>query len=550
MGNFSTKKHTIMNLHFQFKSILLIGVFFFLASTSGVAQCNFSSQLERLEYAAIKAIYTANPNNTLSDEWERLVNNQICNVCLIPETYCNEYGQLKGLSIARKNISKLPREIAALSELQFFDFQNNNLTCLPIEAGALCSADPFGEVLEGNPIKQLINWFDFCTNPRDICLPSLVPPSACEDVAIINYLDTIYLLGLGDGYNKVEIIGAPTNWKVFEVCTYCTNFQLISDLPEGDYTLKINISSPDGGHCYREEKISISKNGNPNPTTPPSSANGALNCHNLLFFGGDNQIDVDGLTAHKNKVSIIGQATNWKEETLCDGNCNDYESWTGIPPGTYTIKVNQADINGNHCYRQEMVTVQESDGTPIVTPENNDISCEFITFQGLGNQIYIEGLTAEYNKLEYIGAGTNWRVKTFCDGNCYPSERIFDLPSGSYKVKVNQRGIDGKYCYREEVVQVLRGNTNRNSLANQDDLVVFPNPARDHLNLTMSDLEEPVQLKIYNAFGHLVKTIPKQNIGNGISIDLTGFENGLYLLSVFKNHSKVVSKRFLVEHLR
>jgi len=539
-----------MNLHFQLKSLLLIGVFSFMASNSGMAQCNFSSQLERLEYIALKAIYNANPNNTLSAEWKQLANNQTCDVCLIPETYCNEYGQLKGLSIARKNISKLPREIAALSELQFFDFQNNNLTCLPIEADALCSADPFGEVLEGNPINNLINWFDFCNNPRDICLPSLVPPSACEDVAIINYLDTLYLLGLGDGYNKVEIIGAPTNWKVFEVCSYCTNFQLISGLPEGDYTIKINISTPDGGHCYKEDKISISKNGNPNPTTPPSSANGSINCHNLLFFGGDNQIDVDGLTAYKNKVSIIGQATNWKEEALCDGNCNDYESWTGIPTGTYTIKVNQADINGNHCYRQEMVTVQESDGTPIVTPENNDISCEFITFQGLSNQIYIEGLTAEYNKLEYIGAGTNWRVKTFCDGNCYSNERIFDLPKGSYKVKINQRGIDGKYCYREELVQVLRGSLDRNSLAKQDDLVVFPNPARDHLNLTMSDLKEPVQIKIYNAFGHLVKTIPRQTIGDGLSIDLTGFNNGLYLLSVSKNNSKIVSKRFLVEHLK
>ena len=299
-----------MNLTLQLKSFALIGAFFFLASNFGIAQCNFSSQLERLEYIALKAIYTANPNNTLSEEWKQLANNQTCDVCLIPETYCNEYGQLKGLSIGRKNINKLPREIAALSELQFFDFQFNNLTCLPIEANALCTADPFGEVLEGNPINNLINWFDFCANPRDICLPSLIPPSACDDVAIINYLDTLYMLGLGDAYNKVEIIGASTDWKVFEVCTYCTNFQLITDLPEGDYTLKINISSQDGGHCYREEKISISKNGNTNPITPPSSnAGDALNCHNLLFFGGLNRIEIDGLTAHHNKVSVIGQAS-------------------------------------------------------------------------------------------------------------------------------------------------------------------------------------------------------------------------------------------------
>ncbi len=111
-------------------------------------------------------------------------------------------------------------------------------------------------------------------------------------------------------------------------------------------------------------------------------------------------------------------------------------------------------------------------------------------------------------------------------------------------------GGHGKYCYPEELVQVLRGSANRNGLASQEELVLFPNPARDQLNLTMSDLEEPVQLKLYNVFGHLVKTIPKQSINNGISIDLTGFENGLYLLSVFQNQSKVVTKRFLVEHLR
>jgi len=66
----------------------------------------------------------------------------------------------------------------------------------------------------------------------------------------------------------------------------------------------------------------------------------------------------------------------------------------------------------------------------------------------------------------------------------------------------------------------------------------------------MSDLVEPLQINIYNTFGHLVETILIQIISDGISIDLTGFENGLYLLSIFKNNSKVVSKRFLVEHLR
>jgi len=41
-----------MNLIFQLKTLLLLGAVLFLAATPGKAQCNFSSQLERLEYIA------------------------------------------------------------------------------------------------------------------------------------------------------------------------------------------------------------------------------------------------------------------------------------------------------------------------------------------------------------------------------------------------------------------------------------------------------------------------------------------------------------------
>ncbi len=370
--------------------------------------------------------------------------------------------------------------------------------------------------------------------------------NTCENLTFRTSSNTLQISGLTNGYNKVEIIGAPTDWKIVEVCTYCDSEQLIPNLADGDYTVKVNMNTQTGGYCYREEKISINANDGP----PATSIIGELNCQNLTFFGGYNQIELSGLTAHYNKVQIIGQPTNWQVQTLCDGNCLEYQLSEYLPAGSYTVKVNQKDRNGRHCYQEEKITVQESDGTPNQLPTENDISCDFLTFRGSSGQIYIDGLTAFHNKVEYIGVGTNWRVITLCDGDCYSDERIFDLPEGYYKVKVNQRGIDGSYCYRENLVQVYRSSTNRNSLAHQDGLVLYPNPVRKKLNLTLSSFEEPVELKIYNAFGHLVKTIPKQTIGDNTSIDLTSFENGLYLLSIFRGNSKVVSKRFLVEHLR
>ncbi|MEM6321104.1 MAG: T9SS type A sorting domain-containing protein [Bacteroidota bacterium] len=515
-----------------------------------MAQCSFATQQQRYEYAAIKAIYEANPQNTLSNEWKQLANNQICDVCLIPELYCNERGELKGLSIGGKNISKIPREIVGLNELDFFDLQNNQISCLPSQAQVLCNADPFGQVLQGNPISSLTSWSSFCSNPRDLCLSS-VPPLACEDVGFISYLDTLIVFGLGNNYNKVEIIGAATNWRVWEICTYCTEFTIIPELPVGDYTIKINLTMPDGGHCYREKQITIYDNYTPSPT-PPSSDNmgdGQTNCHNLIFFGGGNQIEVGGLSANRNKVEIIGAPTDWRTEVLCDGNCNEFEMFDQIPAGTYTVKVNQSDRDGNYCYREEKVTVTESNQTPNApVPIGGDISCDFITFQGFGGQIHIEGLTALYNKVEYIGAGTGWKVKTICDGDCYSDERVFDLPEGSYVVKVNQKGVSGEYCYREELVQVLRSNVSRNSLADGNDFTIAPNPARDYLSVR--GLEGTVQINIYNAFGQRVKHIPQYDASSSSTIDLTGFENGMYYLQILNEQHRPATRRFVVEHLR
>ena len=90
-----------------------------------------------------------------------------------------------------------------------------------------------------------------------------------------------------------------------------------------------------------------------------------------------------------------------------------------------------------------------------------------MVFTGENGQIIIDGLTANYNKVEIIGRNTDWQIIPICDGDCPPTLSIPDLESGEYVVKVNQSSNDGSFCYREEKVIV---GDNSNDTADCDKL--------------------------------------------------------------------------------
>ncbi|MFK7979621.1 MAG: hypothetical protein AB8G86_06545, partial [Saprospiraceae bacterium] len=445
-----------MNLTLHLKAMLLSFEFLFTGISSVMAQCNFSNQTERLAYAAIKDIYEQNPKDFLSLGMRNFVNGQFCDICDVPEVYC-ENGKAVGLFLMGKNLTTIPRSIAAFSDLRFLFLDNNQLSCLPKEVGLICSGTAADLTLEGNPIFNTTGFFDFCANPRDICIHSK-PFNACDNLGFINYLDTLYILGLGERYNKVEIIGAPTNWKIFPVCEYCDDFQLINDLPNGNYTLKINVTDKNGQSCYREEKITINNNGNQSPITPNDI--GAVNCDNLEFEVSQGDIYINGLTAAYNKVEYIGANTNWKVVLKCDGTCSENTLIPSLAAGTYTIKIFQADGLGNNCYREKVITIEDVDIT-LPTNEFGAINCDSLEFEVNFDGVYINGLTAVYNKVEYIGANTDWKVITECNGelnspigSCASTRLVQGLKPGTYTFKIFQRGEFGENCYQEESITI------------------------------------------------------------------------------------------------
>ena len=80
---------------------------------------------------------------------------------------------------------------------------------------------------------------------------------------------------------------------------------------------------------------------------------------------------------------------------------------------------------------------------------------------------------------------------------------------------------------------------------------LFPNPAREILNLRIWELEgQKGTLEIFNLLGNKVY---EETIELGTeyqTIDIQNFENGMYWLSLKLENRRRVSKRFIVETWR
>lgn len=407
---------------------------------------------------------------------------------------------------------------------------NNNLSgCYPIEFKAFCRTD-FRLIVDGN--ESLSDFSDFCFFEDGVCDTTML---SCDNLQFISDSNKVVVSGLSTA-SKVEIIGQNTNYQTVVICDGdCQESQEITDLQSGDYNVKVNLFDGEN-YCYREQNVMIEGS---NPTV------GIANCIQLVFTSENGQIIVDGLTATYNKVEIIGRNTDWQVIPICDGDCPPTLSIPDLENGEYAVKVNQSGNNGSYCYHEEKVVV----GNSI----NDTANCDNLSFGVENGQIVVDGLTASYDKVEIIGRNTDWQVVTFCDGNCSDTQIISDLSAGEYSVKVNQGGTDGSYCYREQKVQLENGSGNRNrEIGFADNLVLYPNPAMDRINIELPNIDiQKGTIHIYNVFGQQVSTLPFEELNQAtLTVDLDGFENGIYVMAVQFGGLAQFSRRFVVEHLR
>jgi len=103
-------------------------------------------------------------------------------------------------------------------------------------------------------------------------------------------------------------------------------------------------------------------------------------------------------------------------------------------------------------------------------------------------------------------------------------------------------GEDGKYVKLDDHIAYLdiQKNTNQQVLS-PNDLVVYPNPAKDYLSLHLNGLNELKSIAVFALDGSLLKNIRIVDKKHEL-LDLQELQNGLYLLKVETNLGPITKK--------
>ncbi|MEM6319857.1 MAG: kelch repeat-containing protein [Bacteroidota bacterium] len=254
----------------------------------------------------------------------------------------------------------------------------------------------------------------------------------------------------------VEIIGEPTNYQVIEICNgNCADEEVISNLFPGEYNVKLNMFGSDNSYCFRQETVIVSSGPCIDNDNDGICANADCDDNNPLLPAtpGDTCNDGDSLTI--NDV-YLGDGCTCQGTTVCqidvdndgvcaDEDCDDNDPTVPAVPGTI-CNDNDPATTGD-VYQADGCKCQGNNG-------DGTANCEAVQLTGDAGQIIVSNLTAASEKIEIIGAPTNWQVVLVCDGDCANPLVIPNLSSGDYTVKINMFGSDNSYCYDQKDVTV------------------------------------------------------------------------------------------------
>lgn len=115
------------------------------------------------------------------------------------------------------------------------------------------------------------------------------------------------------------------------------------------------------------------------------------------------------------------------------------------------------------------------------------------------------------------------------------------LVNGDYAVKVTFAGcVDTSACININNINIAAENSNINT-----EILVYPNPIRDFLNVELPFQNNNIQFEIENTLGQKVYKTKTSRISN--IIDLKQLENGIYLLKVYAEGQLIRTKKFVKE---
>ncbi|MCB9262761.1 MAG: T9SS type A sorting domain-containing protein [Flavobacteriales bacterium] len=236
--------------------------------------------------------------------------------------------------------------------------------------------------------------------------------------------------------------------------------------------------------------------------------------------------------------TVIGTISISDVESLCFDNSGQLFALTGKSSSNKNawIKINTSSASATLVGYTSMV---DADGCDC-QPEINSLPVEFVFINGKrlsDNVVMLNWATAGEIENNYFEIQRSENGQNFVDigsvsgnGN---SSRIIEysfLDNTAFQsnlyYRIKQIDYNGNYEYTD-VIAV--SNTNNKGI------VLSPNPANNLLNVTWDKTVKPIKIEIISVLGQVVWTSEGESIMEQTSVDVTNFDQGIYMVCVTEN---------------
>ena len=224
------------------------------------------------------------------------------------------------------------------------------------------------------------------------------------------------------------------------------------------------------------------------------------------------------------------------ENYLSIGNFKNDASTTTSPGGCGTSYYYLDDV------WVEDLTVTGGAGCPV-------LPIELVSFGGIneGNKNILHWTTASETNNDYFAIERSADAQTFEEtgkvkggsGNTIRDYSFSDEHPlhGTNYYRLKQRDLDGKFTYSQTVSVTMKQVEN---------LTIYPNPARESLQLTAGSLQKETSVEIIDVLGRVILKFQILNPQSPINIDISSLSHGMYYLKV-ANGAEQTQTRFVKE---
>ena len=224
-------------------------------------------------------------------------------------------------------------------------------------------------------------------------------------------------------------------------------------------------------------------------------------------------------------------ASTFTDET-CQGTAYDQNGFS-LPvqnePGTFTHTLNLQSVSGCDSILTLILTVKPKPVLPATISGNDHIT-------SYGTYLYDVDSTLYATSYEWRVSNTNWTLTTSNTSSAFLTINV----NGSGLLTVNAINDCGGV---ERSLSVLC-NVGVEEYTNETNILLYPVPARDLLNIDMSEAADIGQIRLYDALGRCLQTMSVSE--SRMQLDCSALAPGHYFVRFLDNHGEIVDVRKII----